>query len=362
MSNKNYLLVTGSLYNYNGGPYLSVKSLANALAKRNSVTVIGSKDDRKEKSFVDGYFPENSKGKAIALNKYGKYHWHFTPSILLYKNINDFDVILLQAIFQINCWYIFMLSLVLKKQIIVSVRGELVDKNSMAQMKKRIFKPFIKFYLGKASYVHVLNLKEKQAVLTLVPKANVVVIPNGINENEIKNSTTKEKIILYLGRLHPIKNIENLILGFLSANISEYRLYIAGEGESEYETKLKNLCENNISIKFFGSVWGDKKQELLDSATFFILPSLSEGMPMAALEAMSRNLVCILSKECNMDEFEIRDACIIVGTSKLSISERLKYAVNLPVENINMISENASKLLKEKYLWNTIAENFEHLF
>ena len=51
-------------------------------------------------------------------------------------------------------------------------------------------------------------------------------------------------------------------------------------------------------------------------ASWFILPSLTEGMPVAALEAMSYNVPCILTEACNLNDF-IEDQKII---SKINYS------------------------------------------
>ena len=58
---------------------------------------------------------------------------------------------------------------------------------------------------------------------------------------------TKKNGYLYLGRLHPKKNIENIIFAFNKAKElkkNKSKLYIVGSGERDYELKLKDLSKN----------------------------------------------------------------------------------------------------------------------
>jgi len=53
---------------------------------------------------------------------------------------------------------------------------------------------------------------------------------------------------------------------------------------------------------FFGPAFGEEKEELLRSASAFILPSFSEGLPMSVLEAWAYGLPVVITPECNLPE------------------------------------------------------------
>lgn len=46
-------------------------------------------------------------------------------------------------------------------------------------------------------------------------------------------------------------------------------------------------------IRFMGHVTGDPVRQILDSSDLFVLPSRTEGLPRALIEAMARGLPCI---------------------------------------------------------------------
>lgn len=74
------------------------------------------------------------------------------------------------------------------------------------------------------------------------------------------------------------------------------RLWIAGKGKRrEALEKLAGRLGLGDSIKFWGWVSEDKKEELLDRARCLILPSRGEGFGLVYLEAMRRERPCLVS-------------------------------------------------------------------
>ena len=60
-----------------------------------------------------------------------------------------------------------------------------------------------------------------------------------------------------------------------------------------------DTCDFKENIVFMGKVHGAKKWSLILNACAFILLSISEGLPMAILEADYLGIPVILTKECN---------------------------------------------------------------
>lgn len=124
----------------------------------------------------------------------------------------------------------------------------------------------------------------------------------------------QEKIILYVGRIHPEKGIELLIEGFkiLSSKQSNIKLQIVGPwkesqggGGDAYWNKLKQQAVN-LPIEFTPPIF--KKNELIkiyQNADIFCYPSLAdkgESFGLAPLEAMATGLVPVVSNlECFKD-------------------------------------------------------------
>jgi len=67
-------------------------------------------------------------------------------------------------------------------------------------------------------------------------------------------------------------------------------------------------------VSFLGPAFGETKDALLRSASAFILPSFSEGLPMAVLEAWSYRLPVLMTDHCNLPEGFAANAAIRIGT------------------------------------------------
>ena len=95
------------------------------------------------------------------------------------------------------------------------------------------------------------------------------------------------KVLLYLGRLHPKKNLANLIRAWNDSQrwrSDSWVLAIAGWDQGGYERELKRIAASP-SVVFLGPQFGAAKSECYRAFDAFILPSLSEGLPLPVMEA-----------------------------------------------------------------------------
>src|SRR6185436_18734455 len=104
--------------------------------------------------------------------------------------------------------------------------------------------------------------------------------------------------LLYLGRLHPIKGIENLLKA-LTLVTSRVQLEICGEGDADYADRLRGLVhELHLPkiVQFHGRVDGEEKEEQFRAADLCIAPSHKEAFCTVLLESMARGVPVIASR------------------------------------------------------------------
>ncbi|EJD6585288.1 glycosyltransferase, partial [Providencia rettgeri] len=122
------------------------------------------------------------------------------------------------------------------------------------------------------------------------------------NNNNL--SISREKV-LFCGHLSDLK--DPLIVANCSTHFPQLDFIFLGSGP--LEEKLNMIAENNTNIFIMGKV--NNVNEFLSIADYFIMPSHTEGMPMALIEALLCNLPAICSdipifKEVsNLDQFNI---------------------------------------------------------
>ena len=122
----------------------------------------------------------------------------------------------------------------------------------------------------------------------------VVLIPNMLLEIPKETSSLKEKNILSLGRLDYGKKNDDIIRAFSKLEDKEWKLYILGDG-NEMNNLSKLIKELNLQDRVFLEGYKTKEEikEYMLKSSIFLMASLTEGLPMVLLEAMSYGIPCI---------------------------------------------------------------------
>ena len=268
---------------------------------------------------------------------------------------------------------------------VISTHGQLdfwALRNS--NLKKRLaYFLYERKNLSTANCIHALNENELNSIREFGLKNPVAVIPNGVegvipSSINFKTPQWKEqipenaKVLLFLGRVHRQKGVDLLLhswanyLKKIKGNglKNRWHLVIAGSGEKKYLIFLKKLQRElgiELSSHFVGHLNESEKFEALHVSDAFVLPSRSEGLPMAVLEACSFGLPVLITKKCNLDDIVSSDAGIMIPENEDFSSSLIKLTLKSEQE-LNIISKNARKLIVEKYNWLKISQDYLSLY
>ncbi len=253
-----------------------------------------------------------------------------------------------------------------EKPYIVSPHGMLDSwalKNS--QWKKRIGAALYENrHLRGAACLHALNDAEARAIRACGLKNPVCVIPNGVElPDETETSYPKKsKYLLYLGRLHPKKGLPVLIEAWSriqnQALQSGWRLKIAGWDQNGHRSELEALTEKlhaTSTVSFVGPQFGEAKAGCFQGASAFILPSLSEGLPMSVLEAWSWRLPAIITPNCNLPEGATAGAAIITNADVESITEAIRRLISMSSLELDAMGVQGRRLVEHEFQWPGLA-------
>lgn len=186
-----------------------------------------------------------------------------------------------------------------------------------------------------ARCLHALTGREAQDIARESGRSDSLVIPNAGPDIGPLPTAARRQEYLYLGRIHPKKNVMALIHAWTALVSAQRlpataRLTIAGWGEPDHvEPVQQAVADGPPSIHFTGPVFGIEKQRLLDSARFLILPTFSEGLPNAVLEAWAAGTPVLMSDACNLPEGFATGAARDCGTDVVSIAAALASAAAL---------------------------------
>jgi 1,2-diacylglycerol 3-alpha-glucosyltransferase len=165
------------------------------------------------------------------------------------------------------------------------------------------------------------------------------------------------RIILYVGRLSPEKNVEGLMREFALMRRKDAVLLIVGYGsDRERLEKLRATVEGGERIRFLGP--RTDVERFYSIADVFISPSRHEPFGQVILEAMAAGLPCIAFKRV-WPEYEVAaEEMIANGVNGYCVDpydrdelrERLLYLIENP-DAAKRMGESGRKICEKKFRW-----------
>ncbi|PCH96307.1 MAG: group 1 glycosyl transferase [Gammaproteobacteria bacterium] len=164
--------------------------------------------------------------------------------------------------------------------------------------------------------------------------------------------------LLFVGSLNQLYKAPDILLSAFAKLIAidnKFQLTLLGSGT--YLSSLKQQARDlNISpnVTFIGEVSGNEVINYLKEADLFVLPSRTEGLPRAMIEAMAQALPCIGSSAGGIPELLSSEFCPLPNkTTKLYevLKELCDNVDNLSIQssiNLNKSKQYHCKLLTEK--------------
>jgi glycosyltransferase involved in cell wall biosynthesis len=245
---------------------------------------------------------------------------------------------------------------------------------------KALYATFVeKPYFDRAASMQALTEAEAEQCRQFGIRAPVDILPNGVDLSAVDRaskradlrselSLPRESVLwLFLGRLFPKKGLDLLIPAFrdLVGTHPDAFLLIAGDdGGSGYRAIVEDLIQKSGiggRVRMLGEVRGTRKFEVMGGADVFVLPSYSEGLPVAVLEAMACSCPVVVTQHCNLPEVETRNAGWVVDATVESVVEGLRAATNSADERRRR-GTNARALIAERYTWDRIASDSVSLY
>ncbi len=265
------------------------------------------------------------------------------------------------------------------KPYVVTVHGTLGPEHlKHKRTKKRLYGAWVRKILNAAAAVQALTEDERHIIQGFGVSAPVVTLPNGVSLEDFTDLPPGDvferyyphlhgkTVILYLGRLHPLKGLDLLIEAarLLATRRTDFHVVIAGpdpEGYQDHLERLLDVGELREKVSFTGMLTGERKKAALSRADIFVLPSYAEGFSMALLEAMACGLPVVITPQCHLPEVARARAGLVVEPQ----AEALALAMQRLAENPRLraeMGENARRLVATKYTWDSIAAQMVRLY
>lgn len=243
---------------------------------------------------------------------------------------------------------------------VISPRG-MLDPAALcfSRYKKRLaWLAFQRATMNATNLLHVTSEMELSDVRAFGLRMPATIVPNGIDLPEIIASS-RERSIVYIGRLHEKKGLENLIEAWarLETIFPEWRLDIYGPGQPNY---LKALSDRIKSYrleraKLLGAVFGEEKTAAYSRAGLSILPSYGENFGMSVAESLAAGTPVIASTRMPWNGLVTNRCGWICEAETGSVEAALNQALRTPVAERDAMGRRGRQWMADEYSWNSIA-------
>jgi glycosyltransferase involved in cell wall biosynthesis len=222
--------------------------------------------------------------------------------------------------------------------------------------------------LTRAARLHATAPDETAVLRRIVDPRHVVEIPNGVTlaapgrpRSDVRarlGIPAGDPIVLFLGRLHPIKRIDLLAAAVaqVRARYPSIHLVLAGPDEGRHLAALQlHLAPLGSFVHAIGAVDDDTKHDLFAETAALALCSDSESFGMSVVEAMGAGVPVVVARTCGWTDIE-RDGCgWSVDQRAGAIADAVEQAIADPARAAAM-GRRGAQIARERYSWRAVAE------
>ena len=259
--------------------------------------------------------------------------------------------------------------------VVVSPRGSL-DQDALlfSPRKKALY-----FRLGGsralkgAAAFHVTSEMERVHVEAFVPGSRTGLVPNGVavpSDDDLARWTivpSAEATVLYLGRVHPKKNVIPLVRAWASvaARHPTTKLVIAGPDDHGHRTEVERVIASerlDASVILAGRVLGDDKHKLLARACCLILPSLTENFGNVVAEALAHRVPVIASTGTPWGGLRDRECGWWIQPTVDELAAAIDDALATEPAARAAMGERGRRWMIEEFSWPRVARGMSDLY
>jgi glycosyltransferase involved in cell wall biosynthesis len=116
------------------------------------------------------------------------------------------------------------------------------------------------------------------------------------------------------------------------------------------------LADSGIgaSVSMPGLLQGSLTWAALRAAELFVLPSYSEGLSRAVLEAMGCGLPVLITRACNFPEVEQHDCGVVIEADEHALAGALSDMLRAPAATLQRMGQNGERLVRERFSWEVV--------
>lgn len=246
------------------------------------------------------------------------------------------------------------------------------DSLKFSAMSKKIFWVLAQRRAARlVTCFHATSEQEYQDIRANGLHQPVAVIPNGIDMPTLVADPGlvahgQRPNVLFLGRLHPVKALDRLILAWkaLEPDFPEWRLDITGPSEGGYVDELRALVQEHrlTAVDINGAAFGEEKQRALQGAEVFVLPSLNENFGIAVAESLAAGTPVIATRGTPWSGLEDHRCGWWIDHGVTPLVNALRDAMFRSIEARREMGRRGRDWMARDFTWERVATDMETVY
>lgn len=222
--------------------------------------------------------------------------------------------------------------------------------------------------LLQADGVHVTSQAEADILSGVVARERLHAIHFGVAVPEAvlpPSHETSGRTLLFLGRLHPVKNLEGLIRAFVQAAPAGYRLRLVGPEEGNHRSTLAALVNElraGDRVEMPGPAYGAAKMTEIAAAHVVLLPSFSENFGAVVAEALAMGRPVIASTGTPWQAIQSERCGWWVAPDVESLAKAIRTVAATPDAQLSAMGMRGRALVTREFGWPHIADRMTALY
>jgi glycosyltransferase involved in cell wall biosynthesis len=238
---------------------------------------------------------------------------------------------------------------------IVSPRGMLTPwaLRHRAWKKTLAWHLYAKHHLLSATALHATSRQEADELRALGARQPIAVIPNGVYAlGQRHTPARKTRTMVFLSRLHPKKGVRELVDAWRAASPKGWRLALAGPDEAQMLSSLR--LSSSDMIDYVGEVDGERKWNLLESASVVVLPSYSENFGVVVAESLMAGTPVIATHGTPWEGLVTQQCGWWIPMTPASLIQAIHAATSLDDAALAAMGARGKAWVTENFLWPAI--------
>jgi len=246
----------------------------------------------------------------------------YAPSFggVVEHELRDADILHIHGLWNAAVWSAASAARHQRRPYVLSPRGMLAPAAlAHDSWRKRLVYPLTdRRVIRDAARLHATSQGEFNELTKLTEGERVVYVPNGVDLPRVADGdgrAARERfklpaeapLVLFLGRIHPIKRLDLLAgaFGLVLQQHADAHLVIAGPDEDGHRAQIApRFTPFGDAVTWTGRLDDTSKRQLLDAAAVLVMCSDTESFGMSVAEAMAAGKPVVVTRTCPWSDVE----------------------------------------------------------